>query len=310
LYREARGVSMLIVCRISHLIFACTVGVHTGRWIAALRVSPTRAHRTGDYALVHANAHRLLMQAARLVRTALWLALAAAVVAGGSAAWKLREAARLARASEPFQAQPVNALASLLIVGDSTAVGTGASSAALSLAGLLGVGHPRLRIVNRAADGARYEDFARQLRAGDERFDFVLVLGGGNDVLRGTGADALRAQVLGVSELARQRGANVVLMPPGNVGNAPFFWPPFDWWMSRRSRELHAAVRLAALATGATYVNLYQPPELDPFARQPDRFHAADGLHPSNAGYRLWLEELERQARFSERLAGIQHSQS
>ncbi|TWO69430.1 GDSL family lipase [Caenimonas sedimenti] len=250
------------------------------------------------------------MKAFRLARPALWLALVAVVTASGWTGWKLRESARLARESEPFQAQPVNAVASLLIVGDSTAVGTGASSATRSIGGLIGIGNPQLRVVNRAANGARYEDFARQLQAGTERFDFVLVLGGGNDVIRGTSAEQLLPQARRVAELARERGTNVVLMPPGNVGNAPLFLPPVGWWMSRRAQELHAAVRLAALATGATYVNLYQPPEQDPFARQPGLYHAADGLHPSDAGYRLWLQELDRQAHFGERLASIVPSQS
>ena len=182
------------------------------------------------------------------------------------------------------------------MVGDSTAVGTGASSPANSVAGLLVRGQAGLRVVNRAADGARYEDFARQLAASDERFDAVLVLGGGNDVIRGTPQEALRQQVRRVADLARERSSTVVLMPPGNVGNAPFFFRPVGWWMTRRSQALHAVVREASAATGARYVNLYQPRSTDPFAQRADQLHASDGLHPSDAGYVLWLDELRRQA--------------
>jgi lysophospholipase L1-like esterase len=228
-------------------------------------------------------------------RPALWLALALVSLTAGCAAWKLRESAALVRASTPFQANPATATGSLLVVGDSTAVGTGASAPAHSVAGLAARDQPGLRVVNRAEDGADYAAFARQLAASEGRFDTVLVLGGGNDVIRGTPEDKLRASVREVAELARQRGARVILMPPGNVGNAPFFFRPLAWWMTRRSQLLHAAVREAAGATGASYVNLYQPREQDPFARQPEALHAADGLHPSDSGYALWWRELARQ---------------
>jgi lysophospholipase L1-like esterase len=227
----------------------------------------------------------------------LWFALGAAVVATtGCAAWRIRDAAQLARISEPYQATPPSPVASLLVVGDSTAVGTGASTPQHSLAGLIGRGNQKLRIVNRATDGAKYEDFARQLSQSDERFDFVLVLGGGNDVIRFTGADKLRADVQRTAELARERGRTVVLMPPGNVGNAPFFWPPLSWLMTRRSQALHAAVREVADSVGARYVNLYKPRQEDPFAQRPAQLHARDGLHPSDAGYEEWLHELDKQA--------------
>ncbi len=228
----------------------------------------------------------------------------ALLITTGCAAWRVREAAQLIRVSEPFQAQPAAATASLLIIGDSTAVGTGASRPETSVAGLIGTAHPGLRIVNRATDGAKYEDFAAQLQSSSERFDTVLVLGGGNDVIRLTGEAALRASVRKVAALAAERGAKVILMPPGNVGNAPFFWPPLSWWMTRRSQTLHAIVRDVARATGAVYVDLYKPRSEDPFALRSKELHAKDGLHPSDGGYSHWVAELDRQAKL-DTLLGI-----
>lgn len=233
------------------------------------------------------------------------LALAALAATAGCSAWKLADARELARASQPYQQSPANPVGSLLVVGDSTGVGTGASHAAQSVAGLIGRAHPRLRIVNRAADGARYGDFVEQLRAADGAHDIVLVLGGGNDVIRNTGQDELQAHIRQVLELAQRKGERVLLMPPGNVGNAPFFWPPLTWWMTQRSQRLHTEVRRAALASGATYVNLYKPKEQDPFAQRPKELHARDGLHPSDAGYRLWFQELEDQSSLAQWLAGL-----
>lgn len=239
------------------------------------------------------------MRAASLVRPVLFLLLVGAAATVARSGWKLRQSVQLARDSTPFQAQPAKPAKSLLIVGDSTAVGTGATDPTQSIAGLLGATTMNLRIENRAADGARYADFASQLQSSPDRFDAILVLGGGNDVIRATSRETLQRQVRQTAQLARQRSDIVVLMPPGNVGNAPFFTRPFSWWMDRRSQTLHDLVRAAALSTGATYVNLYRPRAQDPFAQRPAELHARDGLHPSDAGYELWLQELETQAGLS-----------
>ena len=241
---------------------------------------------------------------ARHLPRALWAVAALAIAAvAGQAAWRIKQSAELAQQSEPLQASPVGATASLLIAGDSTAVGTGATSAASSVAGLIARNHPHLRIVNRASDGARFADIARQLQ-GDERLDAVLVLGGGNDVIRLTAQDALAQDIARVALLATARAPLVVIMPPGNVGNAPFFMAPLSWLMAKRSRAMHGLVRQAAADHGAIYVSLYKNKADDPFAQRPDELNARDGLHPSDAGYRLWYDALNAQAGLAERLAG------
>ena len=175
------------------------------------------------------------------------IAAVAVVSISGCTVWRMKQAAELARLSEPFQASPDLASGSLLVVGDSTAVGTGASSPGTSLPGLLARDHPTLEIVNRAKDGARFADIVRQLEAvGDQRFDVIVLLGGGNDVIRFTADEELGKSISGAAALARTRARLVVLMPSGNVGNAPFFFAPLSWLMTQRSRALHRMVQKAA----------------------------------------------------------------
>ena len=234
--------------------------------------------------------------------------LAALAVLGtsGCAVWRIKQSAELARQSEPFEASPAQPVATLLVVGDSTGVGTGATSPAQSLAGLISKANPRLKIVNRAKDGAKFADIAGQLEAlGDQRFDAILILGGGNDVIRLTRYESLEQDVVRTAQLARTHGNLVVIMPSGNVGNAPFFFAPWSWLMSKRSQKLHGFVREAAADNGALYVNLYKEKADDPFAQRPDELNAKDGLHPSDAGYVVWLSELNGQVDFSNRLAGL-----
>ena len=215
--------------------------------------------------------------------------------------FRFTQTAALAKRSEPLQIAPPEPKKRLLIVGDSTGVGTGASTPQTSLAGLIAAEHPNLAIVNRSADGATVDRIAAQLEGGG-RFDAVLILGGGNDMIRMAGADALRAALSRVLFLARARSDNVVLMPSGNVGNAPFFLWPWSRLMTRRARILHAIARQTAAAQGATYVSLFKERAADPFAQDPDRLHAADGLHPSDAGYALWHHELSMQSALSDAL--------
>ncbi|MDP2417233.1 MAG: GDSL-type esterase/lipase family protein [Hydrogenophaga sp.] len=224
------------------------------------------------------------------------------VLAAARTVENLRESVELARLSEPLQHSPRGALMRLLIVGDSTGVGTGASDARRSVAGLLAREFPRLHIENRASDGATLADVSRQL-AWPGQFDMVLVQAGGNDVIRLRGLDALRSDVDRIGLLARERADQVVIMPAGNIGNAPFFRAPLSWWMTWRSRQMHHIVREAAEQHGLVYVGLFHEYDADPFVSQSE-LTASDGLHPSDAGYRAWFDALVLQADLSHQLAG------
>jgi lysophospholipase L1-like esterase len=228
--------------------------------------------------------------------------LLALLATSGCAVWRIGQARELAQRSEPLQHAPADATLRLLIVGDSTGVGTGASDPRHSLAGLLAQAYPRLHIDNRASDGATFAQVIGQLEAATARHDLVLVQAGGNDVIRLRSLDGVRADIDRVAVLARARGERVLLMPAGNVGNAPFFFAPVSWFMTSRARSMHGFVREAAARHGAVYVNLFKEKADDPFAQRPE-LNAADGLHPSDAGYRVWFDELMVQGRLEPVLA-------
>lgn len=229
------------------------------------------------------------------IRIAALSAIAGSLLLTGCMATRLSVSRNLANAAQPYTAQPPDPQLTLLIVGDSTALGTGADSPQSSLAGWIGQAHPQWRIDNHAANGAKFADVVQQLRQADSGYDLVLVVAGGNDVIQLTGMDTLRAAMAEAIVLAQERGRRVVLMPCGNVGHAPFFLPPLNWWMGARSRQMHAIAQSVAGAGGARYITLLQPRETDPFVLRSKEMHAADGLHPSSLGYRHWYTELVRQ---------------
>lgn len=245
----------------------------------------------------------------------LWLPVGAlSLGVAGCTVWRLGETRALTSASQPYQQQPAQPVLALLVLGDSTAVGTGASDSRRSVAGLLGQAHPRLRIDNQARDGARLGEVPAQLAAAlrqagaadaDMRWDVILISAGGNDVIRGSAPAQLAADLDAALVAARARlrpGGLLLLQPPGNVGNAPFFLPPLAGLMSQRALALQAAAQAAAARHGAQYVNLFKPPEEDPFVQRPG-LNASDGLHPSDAGYQVWHEELLAQTGLAARLA-------
>ena len=232
-------------------------------------------------------------------RIAKYMAFAAgALLITACAPWRMWTAAELADEARAYTARPDQPLKRLLVVGDSTAVGTGASAPQDSVPGLIGQQHPQWRIDNLAANGAKFADVIEQLESAPSGYDMVLVLAGGNDVIRFTSQDTLRAQVQQTAALAKTKGETVVLMPCGNVGHAPFFWPPLSWAMSRRSEKLHALVRGVAADEQLRYVSLLKPREQDPFVLHSQELNAADGLHPSSAGYREWYRQLIAQGAF------------
>ncbi len=239
------------------------------------------------------------------------LAGGAVLALSGCAFWKIPQVIELAKRSEAFEQTPPDAVMRLLIVGDSTAVGTGASSPSLSLAGLIAADHSGLQIDNRARDGAKFADVVRQLPAAGSsaalRFDIVLVQAGGNDVIRLTDMDSLATHVDQVLVKAKQLAPLVLLMPAGNVGNAPFFYAPLSWWMSKRSRELHRIVADSARRPGVVYIDLFRERDNDPFVLNP-QLNAADGLHPSDGGYAEWFSELKRQAHLDARLSAARRA--
>ncbi len=205
----------------------------------------------------------------------------------------LWQARNLAADSRPFERRLPEAARHLLVVGDSTAVGTGAASPQDSVAGRLAARFPGLAVVNMARDGARMADVAGQLEASPRRsYDAVLIQAGGNDILGFTPLTRLRRDALRAMERARRRGGCVVMMSTGDVGAAPAFPAPLSWVLSARTTKVRELFMAAAAEAGIAYVDLYRPPAEDPFLTDPGRYYARDGLHPSAAGYGLWLEEL------------------
>jgi len=189
----------------------------------------------------------------------------------------------------------------ILIVGDSTGVGTGAETPEDSIAGLILRDYPETTIENRAENGAKLADVVTQLDDETmEQYDLILIQAGGNDILRFTSLDTLGGTVETLLRTAKERAGHVVFMSTGNVGNAPAFMPPLTWVYTSRTRKVRKLLMEIADAEGVLYVDLFMERSDDPFVTEPERYNAPDFLLPGSEGYLLWYEALKNQTGLDE----------
>lgn len=182
----------------------------------------------------------------------------------------------------------------MLVLGDSTGVGVGADTPDDSIAGLLSNKISATHVENYAVSGATVADIAAQAaRAQLATYDVILVQIGANDIIRLRSATRIAEMLAPELETLSKKTDVLIHLSVGNVGAAPFF--PFFMQpiYHTRTRAYHEAFTKRAAELDTIYVNLYEPPETDPFVAEPNVYLAADGLHPSSAGYALWFEKVK-----------------
>lgn len=187
----------------------------------------------------------------------------------------------------------------LLIVGDSSGAGVGASLQDEALAGRLSRALAE-RLGGRvdwqlcATTGHTTRDALVQLKAAELRPADVLVTAlGVNDVVGQVGPRAWLGQLMEIETLARTRaGVRFSLysaVPP--MDQFPLLPQPLRWLLGAQACRLNAAL------AGAMVAGL-RGMESTPASFQAASLMAEDGFHPNPAGYALWAETLaERLAR-------------
>jgi len=198
-------------------------------------------------------------------------------------------------AIRPFSQQPPPATLRILVIGDSTVVGTGAEDAAHSVAGYLGADYPNAEIVNLGVNGTRtHELIARFTAIQDQHFDLILIHTGGNDIVHFTPTDTLGTDLATVLDLATHISDKVVLLSCGDVGTGLLFPYGTRWIFTKRTKEVRSIFMKITAEKGVHYVDLFRAPADDPFAQDPDLYYGDDYFHPSGAGYRDWYDHVKK----------------
>lgn len=196
--------------------------------------------------------------------------------------------------NQSFSAQPSDDQRHILVVGGSTAFGTGAECADDSVAGRIAREFPFTQIENHSARGAVVADLCMQLREAKRQvFDLVLIQVGSNDALNLNRLRTLRDDIANALGASTALGTRVALLSTPDLGAAPAIPWPLSYLFTVRSRSINEIFEAMACIKGAQYVDLRTTISgSDPFIESPGLYYAPDGLHPSSEGYGAWYERL------------------
>jgi lysophospholipase L1-like esterase len=179
---------------------------------------------------------------------------------------------------------------SILVIGDSTAVGVGASKADDSLAGRIANAKHATHVENYAVSGAVVDDLPLQIiEASQTDYDLILVQIGANDITHFHPA-AQTAQALATTLKTLPTSKQVLVISAGDVGAATIIPPFLSGIFTKLNLAYHAEFARVLGVEGITYVNLHDAPDSELFSTHPEIYLAADGFHPSSAGYELWYK--------------------
>jgi lysophospholipase L1-like esterase len=180
----------------------------------------------------------------------------------------------------------------LVVLGDSTAAGVGAGSAAGTypedLARRFGSDGFRVHLTGLGISGARVADVLKEQIPLVQKLqpDLVFVGIGANDVTHLTSLTSVRTGMQTIIRRLKATGAAVVVAGAPDMRAAAWLEPlrSLAGW---RGRQVTAAVAAAARSEHVTVVPLAE--KTGPvFAREPDRYNSADRFHPSADGYEVW----------------------
>lgn len=188
-----------------------------------------------------------------------------------------------------------NGAFTILVLGDSTAVGVGVSTPAESVAGRLS-SLLDARIENYAKSGAVVAELEQQLSyAMRERYDLVLIQAGGNDIIKLHPLHESNRKMDRALSAIGKKSDRIALLTAGRLGYAPFFPKPIAPLMTARSLFLRSLFTSTAQKHNALYVDLLGMSSV--FDTDPGRYYAADMLHLTGSGYGVWFEKLETELR-------------
>lgn len=194
--------------------------------------------------------------------------------------------------TKPFSSHPHSSTKRILVLGDSLAVGVGATESKHSIAGRIGHDHPHASITNAAISGARVEDVLQQIAAfHEEHFDLIIIQIGGNDVTHFTSLKKIAEDMNKIIKQAKIIAPHVLVWSSGSVGFAPIFIPPLSWIYTAETRRIYRTLSRIVTAAGCTYVNLFVPWSEDIFKTDTKKYYAPDCFHVADAAYDIWYEK-------------------
>lgn len=175
---------------------------------------------------------------------------------------------------------------SLLVLGDSTAVGVGATPET-SVPGRLSA-YVDASVENYAVSGARVADLFSQIGMAQKKsYDMILIQVGANDITHGTPPENVQKDLGEILSKASSLSNRVVVLTAGKVGDAPLIpWFARNF-LNARTAKIRDVFIETTTKSGAVYVDIYSR-NLD-FSADIPRYYASDQFHLSGEGYGEWF---------------------
>lgn len=184
----------------------------------------------------------------------------------------------------------------LLVLGDSTAYGVGASKTEDSLPALVASFVGATYTENYSISGAKIENLESQIqKIKRNQYDLILLQIGANNIVARDDVDESSKKLEEKLQELQKLSKRVVLLTAGDVGGALAIPFPFRSYYKNLTLTYHEKFQALADRVGVTYVNLYDEPSVDPFILQPEVYFAPDMFHPSSEGYKVWFTKVQKQ---------------
>lgn len=205
-------------------------------------------------------------------------------------------ARRLGRATTPFCRFVDQPSATVMWIGDSTAVGTGAQHSTQSVAGRLAHDFPDATIINHGINGASSADLVALLTARHPEWkaDLLIIHIGGIDILSLRSLRTLRSNLISILRMAKHIAPRIALITSPNLGSMPYFRFPLSLLFSWRAKHIRDFALHRSKKEDFIYIDLYTRVPKAPTHLHRRKYFAADHIHPSGDGYALWYIALKQ----------------
>lgn len=216
----------------------------------------------------------------------------AGIVEGARIAWYI---ARGHRTVKKFEQLNPSAEKKILMVGDSTGCGSGASAPCYSIAGRIGADFPHAHLENLSKGGLSLVKAGRVIcgianTENQPAYDLVIIMIGGMNIVYVTPLWLVRRALRGMISCAKRCGREVIIISPNNAGLAPLYRFPIARLYRQRSRAFHALYKEVTQKEQVRHVSLFREKNDEPLVAR-DLFHL-DKTHPNDEGYGVWYDEM------------------
>ena len=198
---------------------------------------------------------------------------------------------KIAKQSLPFNRDCANT-STIGIVGDSTALGVGASIPEKSLAGLLGNIYPKSTVINISANGFYLNQIADALERQDN-FDLLVICGGGIDIIYLKNINQVREDIQRLFSIADTKSNKIIFITPLNLGlSSAFPWIVKKFYL-RRSKRVGKIIKDEAQKFPKIFVSNNLEIDSQNLIPPWKEISSPDRIHPNDDGYRWVFERIK-----------------